>query len=132
MKQYTITCNEEQLGLIANAVEDWSRFLSGQCELDNATCYIEPTDAMQNCRDIMREQIHPLITPLLPLNASYGWDGSTCPNKHQKKAIAMGYGIYRQIRHFFALQKPRDWNVYNSETLTCPEQGPLIQIKEIH
>jgi hypothetical protein len=132
MKQYTITCNEEQLRLIADAVEDWSRFLGGQCELNHATSLIADTDNYRKVQDILHDQVHPCITPQLPLNASYGWNGGTCPNEHQKKAIAMSYSIYRQILHFFAIQrKDNDWNVYKSPTLTCEEQGGLIQIKEI-
>lgn len=130
-KLYTITCTEEQLRFISYAVEDWHRFLAGQCEMDYATSYIEPTDAMHECREILRKQIHPLVTPLLSLNSSYGWDGSTCPNKAQKKAIAMSYGIYREIKHYFATQNPNGWDVYQSETLTCPDTGTLIKIKEL-
>ena len=126
-EKFTITCSEEQLRLIANAVEDWSRFLSGQCEMHNATLMLE------NHRELYEElnkNVHPLVTPLLPRNASYGWNGGNCPNEHQKKAIAMSYGIYRQILHFFAMQKKdNNWNVYRSETLTCPEQGELIKIE---
>ena len=131
MKQYTITLSEEHLRLIANAVEDWSRFLSGQCELHNATSLIADIDNYKKVQDVLFKQVHPCVTPELPLNASYGWDGQHCPNDHQRKAIAMSYGIYRQILHFFALRcKDNDWNVYKSSTLTCEEQGGLIQIKE--
>jgi hypothetical protein len=28
-------------------------------------------------------------------------------------------------------EKKMDWNVYNGETLTCPEQGPMITIEEV-
>lgn len=136
MKQYTITCNEEQLRLIAHAVEDWTRFLSGQCELFNATCMVEPIESMHRVREILNEEVRPYIVPELNemygRGASYGWNGGGCPNDYQRKSMAMGYGIYRQILHFFATQrKDNDWNVYKSETLTCPEQGPLIQIKQL-
>jgi hypothetical protein len=130
MKKYQIECTEEQLRLIMNAVEDWHRFISGQCELDNATCFVED---VHEVRRILNEQVRPHIVPKLPhIGSSYGWSGSTCPNKHQKKMIAMSYGIWRQIAHFFALQrKDNDWDVYRSDTLTCPEQGGLITIKVI-
>ena len=121
-KMYTITCSEEQLRLIANAVEDWHRFLAGQCEMANATSM---TDNYHELYDILTKQVEPLV-------ASYGWDGGTCPNKFQRKAIAMSYGIYRQILHFFAMQrKDNEWDVYKSPTLTCDEQGGLIKIEQI-
>jgi len=124
-RPYTIECTEEQLWLIAKAVEDYTRFLAGQCGMNNAMMH---TDA---CRigSKLENELHKIVTPELPQNASYGWSGSDCPNFHQRKEIAMGYGIYRQIRHYFAMQlEDNDWNVYKSETLTCPEQGPLIKI----
>ena len=132
MKKYTITCDEVQLRLIADAVEDYSRLLSGQCELNNMSLILRPIKNIHKLEEIMREQVHPLVTPELPLNASYSWNGGNCPNKIQRIAIAMGYGIYREIRHFFACQRTdNNWNCYKSETLRCPEQGELIQIKEI-
>ena len=129
-KKYTITCTEEQLRLIASAVEDWHRFLAGQCELSNAT------SMLKNYHDLyekLNKEVRPLVVPeLYGRGASYGWDGRMCPNKHQRKAIAMSYGIYREVLHFFAKQKPANiWDVYQSPTLTCEEQGGLIEIKEL-
>lgn len=122
---YTITCTKEQLQLIADAVEDWTRFFCGQCELWNGTV------GLDNGPDIRTklEELHSLVVPELPRGASYGWSGGGCPNDYQRKSIAMGYGIYRQIRHFMSLQRKDDsWDCYKSPTLTCKEQGPLIQI----
>lgn len=128
MEKYQIECTEEQLRLIMNAVEDWHRFISGQCELDNATCFVED---VHEVRRILNEQVRPHIVPELLYNGgSYGWSGITCPNKWQKKMIAMSYGIWRQIAHFFSVLKNRN-DCYRSETLTCPEQGGLITIKVI-
>ena len=39
-KKYKVTMTESQLRLMAAAVEDWHRFLCGQCEMDNATSSI--------------------------------------------------------------------------------------------
>ena len=126
-RKYTIECTEEQLRLISHAVEDYTRFLSGQCEMNNAMML---TDACRIGSELENE-LHKIVTPELPQNASYGWSGSDCPNFHQRREIAMGYGIYREILHYFAMKAPYEgWNVYKSETLTCPEQGPLITIKE--
>lgn len=126
-KKYQITCTEEQLWLIASAVEDWHRFLAGQTGLWNASSMLE------NCMELRDEldKLQPLVTPMLGRGSSYSWNGGACPNKHQRKAIAMSYGIYRQILHFFAARSPKNsWNVYKSETLTCDEQGGLILVRE--
>ena len=132
MKKYTITCSEEQLKLIAEAVEDWHRFLGGDCQLFYATCYIKDAADTLAARGLLR-QAHKYVTPDIPHGSSYDWAGSHCPNDEQRKAIAMSYGIYRQILHHFALQHPENtWNTYLSPTLTCPEQGGLIEIKEIN
>ena len=131
MEQYTIKCNKEQLMLIANAVEDWSRFLSGQCEMWNATSLIDDTEDMHDCRKTLDRMVKPYVTPELGADASYGWSGGGCPNDNQRKAIAMSYGVYRQIRHVMAIGRKGDtYCVYNSPTLTCEEQGPLIQIEK--
>ena len=130
-KKYTITCTEEQLRLIAHAVEDWHRFLSGQCELSNATSYINDAHTMHECQDALRQYIRHYVVPELPHPfSSYGWSGGECPNKHQRHAIAQSYGIYRQILHFFAVSKGHD-NVYTSDTLTCDDSIPLIEVKEV-
>ena len=127
MKKYTITCTEEQLRLIEAAVEDWTRFLSGQTEMWNAIACLTLEDGLLIREKLM--ELHKFVTPELPHNASYGWSGAGCENKPQRKAIAMGYGIYRQILHFLTLKYKLD-NVYTSPTLTCEEQGGLIEIKE--
>ena len=127
-KQYKVTLTKSQLRLVAHAVEDWHRFLAGQCEMVHATSLVPNRKA---ATDALRQFIKPHVTPELTNNASYSWDGRPCPNEHQRNAIAMSYGIYRQILHFFATQREdNDWNVYVAPTLTCEEQGPLIKIEE--
>jgi hypothetical protein len=41
MKKYRITMTEKQLRTMICAIEDWHRFLCGQCEMSNATAYVE-------------------------------------------------------------------------------------------
>lgn len=131
-KKYTITCTKEQLKMISLAVEDWHRFLAGQCEMSNAMTCLMRNGNTRKIMEILSQQVKPIVTPYLPFNASYSWDGALCPNIDQRKAIAMSYGIYRQIEHFFALQRnDNDWNVHHSPTLTCEEQGGLIEVKEV-
>ena len=132
MKKYTITCTEDQLRLIAHAVEDWHRFLAGQCDLSHATSYIVPAKKVHECRKILDEKVRHYVVPDLPYNGqSYKWDGGDCPNDHQRHAIAQSYGIYRQILHFFAVSKGRD-NVYSSDTLTCDENMVRSERLQIH
>ena len=127
-KVYKVTLTESQLRLVAEAVEDWHRFLAGQCELWQATSLLPN---YKQVVEALEKHIKPLVTPELPQNASYSWDGGTCHNEHQRKARAMSYGIYREIYHYFANHLPKSyWNCYQSKTLRCEEQGPLIKIEE--
>lgn len=131
MKEYTIHCTEEQLHYIAAAVEDWHRFIAGQCELNHATSYIQPTKAMHECRETLATKVRPYVVPELPYRgSSYSWDGGDCHNPYQRRAIAQTYGIYRQILHFFAVKNNAD-NCLFSPTLTCSDNMPLIKIEEM-
>ena len=127
MNKYQIELNEEQLYLIAHCVEDIHRFMGGQMELSNCT------SSLDECRELRNKlrELQPLVTPDLPHNSSYGWSGSDCPNKYQREIIAKTYPIYREIYHFFAVKNDQEYNVYHSDTLTCPEGGEPIKIKEI-
>lgn len=126
-KKYQITLTEKQLQLIANCVEDCHRFMGGQMEMMNTT------SLLPNYKDIKAEleELKPLVTPYLSACASYGWNGGQCPNEHQRKFIAQTYPIYREIKHFFAVQRKDYWSCYDSETLTCEEGGNPIKIKEV-
>ena len=131
-KKYQIELSETQLKLIADCVEDCHRFASGQTELHNTAAHSTmENDNYRELSDALRE-LHYLVTPELPYNASYGWNGFHCPHEVQRKFIAQTYPTYREILHFFACQqKDNDWNTYRSETLTCEEGGMPIKIKEI-
>lgn len=132
MKKYTITLTEEQMMLIAEGMEDYHRFLSGECRMMNATQYIKSIQSMHFLRYEMDRLAHPRMAPNLCYGSAYKWDGGSCPNDHQRKAIAMSYMIYREILHHFAMQRPKDvWNTLQDPTLTCEEQGELIKIEEV-
>lgn len=124
--KYRITCTEEQMRMISNAVEDWSRFLAGQTEMWHATSMLDNHSDLQ----VKMAQLQHLVTPDLPRGASYSWNGGHCPNDKQRKAIAMSYGVYREILHYLTVKDNID-NVYASATLTCPEQGDLIKIEVV-
>ena len=132
MKKYTITLTEEQMRLIAEGMEDYHRFLAGECRMTNATQYVKHASDMHYLRNKMEEHAHPIMTPKLHRGSYYKWSGGSCPNQYQRKAIAMSYIIYREILHHFAMQRPQTvWDCLQDPTLTCEEQGPLIKIEEV-
>lgn len=128
-KKWRIELTESQLWLIANCVEDCHRFIGGQMDLYNST------SCLKNYSELSEElgKLQPLVTPLLSRNASYGWNGGSCPDDYQRKFIAETYYLYREIYHQLTIEaaKHRDmgWNVYLSETLTCKESGEPIKVE---
>ena len=130
-KKWRIELTEHQLMLMAKCVEDCSRFISGQMELSNST------SCLKHCRHLGEElhTLQPFVTPELGRGASYGWNGGSCPNDHQRKFIAETYYLYREIYHQLTLAaaKHKDmwWNVYLGETLTCDESGEPIKVERI-
>ena len=127
---YQITVSKEQLMLIADGIEDWTRFLCGQTELWHATSMLDEHLKLTDMLEELQQFVTPELFEKYGKYCSYAWNGGNCPNDHQRKAIAMGYGIYREILHFLAVKNNWD-NVYSSSTLTCPEQGGLPIIKEV-
>ncbi len=130
-QKYTLTVTESQLRLIADCVEDLSRFMGGQMELWNTTTRLDNFIELKERLD----DLHSLVTPDLPRNASYGWNGGGCPNKHQEEFIAKTYAIYREIRHKMRVldREPEghDYCVYDSPTLTCKLGGELPKIEKV-
>ena len=130
-QKYTLTVTESQLRFIADCVEDMSRFMAGQMELWNATSRL---DNFVELKERLND-LHSLVTPDLPRNASYGWNGSRCPNKNQEEFIAKTYAIYREIRHRLRVlnKDPNDenYNVYDSPSLTCELGGELPKIEKV-
>ena len=130
-KKWRIELTEHQLRLIANCVEDCHRFIGGQMELSNSTACLTHRQVL--CEELSKLQ--PLVTPLLEFGASYGWNGSSCPYKPQRKFIAETYYLYREIYHQLTLEaaKHKDigYNVYLGDTLTCNESGEPIKVERI-
>ena len=130
-KRWRIELTEHQLRLIANCVEDCHRFIGGQMELSNSTA------CLKHYRELSEElrKLQPFVTPELGRGASYGWDGSTCPDENQRKFIAETYYLYREIYHQMtvdvAKHKYMDCNVYFSETLTCKDSGEPIKVERV-
>ena len=125
-RKFQIIVNEHQLRLIADCLEDISRFMSGQMELWHATSNL---NTYRQLADKL-EELKPLVTPNLEQNASYGWTGGDCPNERQKKLIAETYYLYRTM--LYHLHKDdKYWNVYTSPALRCEDSGEEIEIKVI-
>ena len=125
-KQYRITVSESQLRMIADCVEDCHRFLAGQTELQNCTSMLDfQYEVQEELKGIQR-----LVTPHIGHGSSYKWNGGACPNEWQRKFIASSYYLYREIRHFDAVNRDVD-TVYRSPTLTCEDSGMPIVIEEV-
>ena len=130
-QKYTLTVTESQLKLIADCVEDMSRFMGGQMELWNATSRLDNfVELKERLNDLQS-----LVTPDLPRNASYGWNGGGCPNKNQEEFIAKTYAIYREILHRLRVlnkdSNDENYNVYDSPSLTCELGGELPKIEKV-
>ena len=129
-QKYTLIVTEKQLMLIANCVEDISRFLAGQTELWNTCAYLENSTKIRN----KLKEIKSLITPNLPENGFYSWCGGGCENKKQAEYIAKTYTIYREILYKITVLNKSDneeYSVYNSPTLTSELGGKLPKIEKL-
>ena len=130
-KKWRIELTEHQLMLMAKCIEDCHRFIGGQMELSNSTACL--THHLELSQELGRLQ--PLVTPLLGRGASYGWDGGSCHNDHQRKFLAETYYLYREIYHQLTLEDAKyqdmSWNVYSGETLTCNDSGETIKVERI-
>ena len=129
--KWRIELTEHQLRLIANCVEDCHRFIAGQMGLSNSTVYLQHYCELSDELDKLQH----LVTPLLECGASYGWNGSSCPYKPQRKFIAETYYLYREIYHQLILDMSKNknmyCNVYLDETLTCDESGEPIKVERV-
>lgn len=125
-KKYRLTVSESQLWMIAACVEDIHRFMAGQTELYNCTSMLED---MHELHDEMRK-LQKLVTPELSLGSYHKWSGRSCPDEHRRKFIAASYYLYREIKHFDAVNRDID-SVYRSETLCCSDSGMPITIEEV-
>lgn len=128
MKKYIIELSEHQMRLIANCLEDVSRFASGQWEMRYTIEEILrglPFDEQMKRRSEAEEslrQTKKVLFPDYPDNASKGYNGS--------EFIGNTYQIYRTILH--QLAKDNDWdNVYSSPPLPSGNLGS-IKIEKVN
>jgi hypothetical protein len=122
MKKYTIELSEEQMSLIAQCLEDVSRFASGQWQMQNtleAMVKGLPFDEQIRRRDQAEEvlrQAKKVLLPEISDNSSKGYNGT--------EFIGNTYQIYRTILHQFA--KDNNWeNVYSSPALPSGNLGTI-------
>ena len=126
--KYRIELSEEQMSVIAQCLEDVSRFASGQLELRYTVEEMLrglPFDEQMKRRDEVEnllKQVKRVLLPDLPDNGSKGYNGS--------EFIGNTYQIYRTILHQFA--KDKNWdNVYSSSALPSGNLG-TIKIEAIN
>lgn len=122
MKKYRIELSEEQMRLIADCLEDVSRFASGQWEMQNmieAMVKGLPIEEQLKRRDEAEEllrQAKKVLLPEMQDNSSKGYNGS--------EFIGNTYQIYRTILH--QLAKDNEWNnVYSSSALPSGNLGTI-------
>lgn len=127
MKKYKIELSEDQMRLIANCLEDVSRFASGQCELGWTTeemskgLSFEEFIKRRDKSDVLFQELKRVLLPNLQLNESKGYNGS--------EFIGNVYQIYRTI--LYQLAKDYEWNnVYSSPALPSGTMG-TIKIEQI-
>ena len=127
MKTYTIELTEAQMRLIADCLEDVSRFASGQWEMrytiEEMLRGLQFDEQMKRRGEVeeLLKQAKRVLLPDYQDNASKGYNGS--------EFIGNTYQIYRTILH--QLAKDNDWNnVYSSEPLPSGNMGAIkIEIK---
>ena len=120
--KYKIELSEEQMSLIAQCLEDVSRFASGQWQMQNtleAMVKGLPFDEQIRRRDQAEEvlrQAKKVLLPEISDNSSKGYNGT--------EFIGNTYQIYRTILHQFA--KDNNWeNVYSSPALPSGNLGTI-------
>lgn len=119
-QMYQITLTREALMLIAQCVEDISRFAAGQPELSNTlSTLLTDTDDSCEKRDEIEKSLFVVKKELFPelgRDSSYAYNGGNQKNFMRKNLIGNTYQIYREIYHQVALSEHWD-SVYSSETL---------------
>lgn len=134
-KKYTLELTKDQLYMVARCVEDCTRFAAGQLGMSNTLMEIG-CDCPFEVGGMIETAVKERVTPGLMKNESYGWSGGCCENDYQRKFIARGYALYREILHYLSVERHNEdpekygFDVYLSDTLTCEEGGELPKINE--
>jgi hypothetical protein len=120
--KYKIELSGEQISLIAQCLEDVSRFASGQWEMQNTIeamvkglSFEEQIKRRDEAEELLR-QTKKVLLPEISDNSSKGYNGS--------EFIGNTYQIYRAILH--QLAKDNEWNnVYSYPGLPSGNLGTI-------
>ena len=118
-KQYKITLNEEQIGMIANALDLYSRLFAGQLkEISRVLIRRKEFDVTR--ADNILNELKRLVFPELEGEAYYGIYA-----KQTDKVSKYGYDLYKQMMHLLC-KDSEFWNVNKEPFLMfASEQQPL-------
>jgi len=127
MKKYRIELSEEQLRLVANCLEDVSRFAAGQHELrftiEEMSRHL-PFDEFIKRRDDAEYLLFGVKRVLLP-----ELQNGESKSYNSTEFIGNVYQIYRTILHQLAVDY--DWNnVYSSPALPSGKMG-TIKVEQV-
>jgi hypothetical protein len=127
MNKYRIEVTEEQMRLIADCLEDVSRFASGQCDLNHTIAHMGKGlefDERMYRRDLAQQllrNVKQILLPDLDRYESKGYNGT--------EFIGNVYQIYRTMLYQLAMDN--DWNnVHSSPALPSGKMG-TIKIEKI-
>lgn len=122
MNKYSIEVTEEQIRLIADCLEDVSRFAAGQCEMKwsigemlKDVPFDEKMEKRKGAEAVLK-QAKRILLPELSTNENKGYDGTDF--------IGNTYQIYRTILHKLAIEHNWD-NVYSSPPLKSGTMGTV-------
>ena len=130
MKKYKLELTEKQVGVVAEALEFFSRFSAGQFtmfprSLEGWTWEKWSGDEYQRRREIWEGCLNQAKMQMFDMhpNASLG-----IGNEELTEEAKVAYDIYRPILEQFAKESrennpDRSWNVYDSPGLTYSKEG---------
>lgn len=125
-RKWRIECTEEKLRLIANSVEDITRFIGGQPQMMYCLSLF---DHGNEIGEYMHQNLRPMMHPNMTSDC-VGWNGRCTDNKYVRHNVAQGYATYKSILH--ALATEYDWdNVHSGFVLTCEEGGELMDVRPV-
>ena len=92
-RKWRIECTEEKLRLIADMVEDVTRFIGGQPQMMNCLMLFPNGHKIG---EYMRDNVRPMMNLGCDCDC-VGWDGRNTTNKYVRKEVAQGYATYKSI-----------------------------------
>jgi hypothetical protein len=126
MTKYTIELSEDQMRLIADCLEDVSRFAAGQWAMQHMVeamveglTFDEQLKRRNKAEELLKT-VKRVLAPEFPDNGGLGYNGT--------KFIGNTYQIYRSILHKLAVDN--NWNnTYSSSALPSGDMGTIKIVK---